>query len=60
MKKVVIDDRLFLLSSLFISLSSTQFMLSSINVVQPPNNNNVVCIFFSWNQDVHPMTFLDI
>ena len=45
MKNMVIDDRLLFFGSLFISLSATQFLLQSINVVQPSNNNNVVCSF---------------
>ena len=59
MENMVIDDRLLFFGSLFISLSATQFLLYSINVVQPSNNNNVVCSLESWNQDVLPMKFLD-
>ena len=59
MENIVIDDRFLYFGSLFISLSATQFLLLSINVVQPSNNNNVVCSFICWNQDVLPMKFLD-
>ena len=59
MKNMVIDDRLLFFGSLSISFSATQFLLSSTNVVQPSNNNNVVCSFTCWNQDVLPMKFLD-
>ena len=58
MENMVIDDRLLFFGSLFISLSATQFLLLSINVVQP-SNNNVVCSFICWNQDVLPMKFLN-
>ena len=34
MKNMVIDDRLLFFGNLFISLSATQFLLLSINVVQ--------------------------
>ena len=59
MKNMVTDDRLLFFGSLFISLRATQFLLQSINVVQPSNNNNVVCSFICWNQDELPMKFLD-
>ena len=55
MENMVIGDRFLFFGSLFISLSATQFLLKSINVVQPSNNNNVVCSFICWNQDVLPM-----
>ena len=55
MKNMVIDNRLLFFGSLFISLSATQFLLESVNVVQPSHNNNVVCSFICWNQDVLPI-----
>ena len=59
MENMVIDDRLPFFGSLFISLSATQFLIQSINVVQPSNNNNDDCSFICWNQDVFSMKFLD-
>ena len=50
MNNMVIDYRLLFFGSLFISLGATQFLLQSNNVVQPSNNNNVVCSFICWNQ----------
>ena len=42
MKNMVIDDRLLFFGSLLISLSATQFLLQSINVMHPSTTTSTL------------------
>ena len=58
--KMIIGDRLLISRSAFVCFNTTKFLYSGINVMKPSdNNNNIVSGFFSRNQDILHMKFLD-
>ena len=44
----------------FIGIGANKLTFKSINIIQSPNNYNIICGFICWNQNIVHMKILNI